>query len=335
MSQMEQFLATIEPTSTEATTVLVAASTADPGHDTAKPSSGEVVADRRGAGGRGVGGRGAGGRGRSSGDQTERRGGRGGDQPERRDRPSGDQTERRGGRGGDQTERRGGRGDQTERRGGRGDQTERRGGRGGDQTERRGGGYQERRGGAKPQRNQRNENEPSSGPRSTWTGDVSTMPSLDELRNSSERRFDKALERRAEKRAEWTEHARETYTAFLAQLKATNETMVKHLSQELVTLVAWMLSHGKSNFHWQFVDSIPDTLDLKGDSEHSLSANTVIYGRFDRIREEHDQLSRVEAGLPYDFWSGINRSLAGKGYSVKDITDLSKSRRRFVLISID
>ena len=172
------------------------------------------------------------------------------------------------------------------------------------------------------------------------TTEMDSPPSISEIRGGSDSRYEKALERRAEKRRTWNQHAQDGYKAFLDQLKSANDNLSAYLMSEVVTIVTRMVNDGKSEFYWQFEKSIPDDMDLRG-----LGVNTVLFGRYDRMRVDkgkekgeyvfpHDRLSRVEAGLSYDFWTGMNSRLMGKGYSVRDVTDRSKGPKKFVLISI-
>ena len=158
------------------------------------------------------------------------------------------------------------------------------------------------------------------------------IPNLSEITSrvvGGSDRLKEALTHRAAKRQEWTPEARTKYEEFLSKLGRANGVLRAHLVSRLVEIVEGMVRTGKSEYYWKFCSETVDSLDLQ-----ELNVKTIVYGRFDRNKDRHDGLSRMEAGLPLNFWADLDNSLSGKGFHVYDVSDNAKSPLKFVKVTI-
>ena len=158
------------------------------------------------------------------------------------------------------------------------------------------------------------------------------IPNLSEITSrvvGGSDRLKEALTHRAAKRQEWTPEARTKYEEFLSKLGRANGVLRAHLVSRLVEIVEGMVRTGKSEYYWKFCSETVDSLDLQ-----ELNIKTIVYGRFDRNKDRHDGLSRMEAGLPLNFWADLDNSLSGKGFHVYDVSDNAKSPLKFVKVTI-
>ncbi len=158
------------------------------------------------------------------------------------------------------------------------------------------------------------------------------IPNLSEITSrvvGGSDRLKEALTHRAAKRQEWTPEARTKYEEFLSKLSKANGVLRAHLVSRLVEIVEGMVRTGKSEYYWKFCSETVDSLDLQ-----ELNIKTIVYGRFDRNKDRHDGLSRMEAGLPLNFWADLDNSLSGKGFHVYDVSDNAKSPLKFVKVMI-